>query len=182
MAQPLIKFFRVAKLTDLQATQKVQGGLYFETSTGVLYVYNGTDFEAYSGLKSASFADQKLILTPSVGAAIEIDLSGYVDSTEFNTELANYVKKGQTIAGIDLQDNITAEELKTALGLTSTNLAGQANVLEGVKVNGDKLAIDSEKNVNILIAEGSTNGTISVNGKSVAVHGLGSAAYTESTA
>ena len=40
MAQPLIKFFRVDKLTDLQATQKVQGGLYFETSTGVLYVYN----------------------------------------------------------------------------------------------------------------------------------------------
>ena len=182
MAQPLIKFFRVAKLTDLQATQKVQGGLYFETSTGVLYVYNGTDFEAYSGLKSASFADQKLILTPSVGAAIEIDLSGYVDSTEFNTELANYVKKEQTIAGIDLQDNITAEELKTALGLTSANLAGQANVLEGVKVNGDKLAIDSEKNVDILVTEGATNGTIAVNGKDVAVHGLGSAAYTASTA
>lgn len=109
MAQPLIKFFRVAKIADLQATQKVQGGLYFETSTGVLYVYNGTEFEAYSGLKSASFADQKLVLTPSVGAAIEIDLSGYVDSSEFNTELANYVKKEQTIAGIDLKDNITAE-------------------------------------------------------------------------
>lgn len=60
MAQPLIKFFRVAKIADLQATQKVQGGLYFETETGILYVYNGTAFEAYSGLKSASFADQKL--------------------------------------------------------------------------------------------------------------------------
>lgn len=117
MAQPLIKFFRVAKIADLQATQKVQGGLYFETETGILYVYNGTAFEAYSGLKSASFADQKLVLTPSVGAAIEIDLSGYVDSSEFNTELANYVKKEQTIADITLQDNITAEELQTALGL-----------------------------------------------------------------
>ena len=177
MAQPLIKFFRVDKLTDLQATQKVQGGLYFETSTGVLYVYNGTDFEAYSGLKSASFADQKLILTPSVGDAITIDLSGYVDSTEFNTELANYVKKEQTIAGIDLQDNITAEELKTALGLTATNLAGQANVLEGVKVNGEALAIATDKTVDVLVAEGSANGTIAVNGKDVAVHGLGSAAY-----
>jgi len=178
MAQPLIKFFRVAKITDLQETQKVQGGLYFETETGILYVYNGSAFEAYSGLKSASFADQKLVLTPSVGAAIEINLSGYVDSTKFNTELDNYVKKEQTIAGIDLQDNITAEELKTALGLT----AAEENVLEGIKVNGDKLAIDSEKNVDILIAEGSANGTISVNDKDVAVHGLGSAAYTESTA
>ena len=182
MAQPLIKFFRVAKLTDLQATQKVQGGLYFETSTGVLYVYNGTDFEAYSGLKSATYADQKLVLTPSVGAAIEIDLSGYVDNGEFNTELAKYVKKEQTIAGIDLQDNITSEELKTALGLTDKNLGGEANVLEGVKVNGEALTIAADKTVDILVAEGSTDGTIAVNGKDVAVHGLGSAAYTESTA
>lgn len=177
MAQPLIKFFRVAKIADLQAIQKVQGGLYFETETGILYVYNGTAFEAYSGLKSASFADQKLVLTPSVGDAIEIDLSGYVDSNEFNTELANYVKKEQTIAGIDLQDNITVEELKTALGLTDENLSGEANVLEGVKVNGEALTIDAEKTVNILVAEGSTNGTIAVNNKDVAVHGLDSAAY-----
>lgn len=165
MAQPLIKFFRVAKIADLQATQKVQGGLYFETETGILYVYNGTAFEAYSGLKSASFADQKLVLTPSVGAAIEIDLSGYVS-------------KEQTIAGIDLQDNITAEELKTALGLTTA----EENVLEGVKVNGEALTIAADKTVDILVAEGATNGTIAVNGKDVAVHGLGSAAYTESTA
>lgn len=181
MAQPLIKFFRVAKIADLQATQKVQGGLYFETSTGVLYVYNGTAFEAYSGLKSASFANQKLVLTPSVGAAIEIDLSGYVDSGEFNTELAKYVKKEQTIAGIDLKDSITAEELKTALGLTADNLAGEANVLESVKVNGETLNI-TDKAVNIIVAEGSADGTIAVNGKNVAVHGLGSAAYTDATA
>ena len=178
MAQPLIKFFRVAKLTELQATQKVQGGLYFETSTGVLYVFNGTEFEAYSGLKSASFSDQKLVLTPSVGAAVEIDLSGYVDSTEFNKELANYVKKGQTIAGIDLQDNITAEELRNALGLTTA----EENVLEGVKVNGTALTIADDKTVDILIAEGTTNGSIAVNGADVAVHGLGSAAYTNADA
>lgn len=151
--------------------------MYFETETGLLYVYNGTEFEAYSGLKSASFADQKLVLTPSVGAALEIDLSGYVDSNEFNTELAKYVKKEQTIAGIDLQDNITVEELRAALGLTAENLKGEENVLEGVKVNGEALTIAADKTVDILVAEGSANGTISVNGKDVAIHGLGSAAY-----
>lgn len=182
MAQPLIKFFRVAKIVDLQATQKVQGGLYFETETGILYVYNGTEFEAYSGLKSASFANQKLVLTPSVGAAVEIDLSGYIDSNEFNTELAKYVKKEQTIAGIDLQDNITVEELRAALGLTADNLKGEENVLEGVKVNGEALTIAVDKTVDILVDEGTTDGTLAVNGKDVAVHGLGSAAYTESSA
>ena len=109
-------------------------------------------------------------------------MSGYVDNGEFNTELAKYVKKEQTIAGIDLKDSITAEELKTALGLTDKNLGGEANVLEGVKVNGEALTIAADKTVNILVAEGSTDGTIAVNGKDVAVHGLGSAAYTESTA
>lgn len=60
-------------------------------------------------------------------------------------------------------------------GIVSTG--GQANVLEAVKVNGEALAIDSKKAVDILVATGSGNGTIAVNGKDVAVKGLGSAAY-----
>ena len=58
---------------------------------------------------------------------------------------------------------------------------GQANVIEGVKVNGTDLAVDANKKVNVTVAEGSTNGTVAVNGTDVAVHGLGSAAYTAST-
>lgn len=48
---------------------------------------------------------------------------------------------------------------------------GQANVLEGVKVNGTALAI-TNKLVDILIKVGSKDGTISVNGVDVAVKGL----------
>ena len=53
--------------------------------------------------------------------------------------------------------------------------------LEKVKVNGTELNI-TDKAVDVLIAEGSENGTISVNNANVKVHGLGSAAYTESSA
>lgn len=53
---------------------------------------------------------------------------------------------------------------------------GQANVLEGVKVNGTALSI-AEKMVNILVATGTTNGTISVNNAEVAVAGLQALAY-----
>ena len=53
---------------------------------------------------------------------------------------------------------------------------GQANVLEGVKVNGTALAI-AEKMVDILIATGAANGTIAVNGADVAVKGLAALAY-----
>lgn len=48
---------------------------------------------------------------------------------------------------------------------------GQANVLEGVKVNGTALTI-TNKLVNLLIKVGGTDGTISVNGVDIAVKGL----------
>ena len=55
-------------------------------------------------------------------------------------------------------------------------VGGQANVLEGVKVNGTALAI-AEKMVDILVATGSENGSISVNGANVAVAGLQALAF-----
>ena len=55
-------------------------------------------------------------------------------------------------------------------------VGGQANVLEGVKVNGTALTI-AEKMVDILIATGSANGSISVNGANIAVAGLNALAY-----
>lgn len=56
------------------------------------------------------------------------------------------------------------------------NVGGQANVLEGVKVNGAALTI-ADKMVDILIATGDTNGTIKVNGVDVSVKGLAALAY-----
>lgn len=59
-------------------------------------------------------------------------------------------------------------------GIISTG--GEANVLESVKVNGTALDI-AEKAVDILIATGATNGSLSVNGKDVLVKGLAALAY-----
>lgn len=59
---------------------------------------------------------------------------------------------------------------------TLESAGGQANVLEGVKVNGTALSI-VEKMVDILIATGTANGTLSVNGKDVAIKGLAALAY-----
>lgn len=53
---------------------------------------------------------------------------------------------------------------------------GQKNVLEGVKVNGVALSI-AEKMVDILIASGSEEGTLSVNSVNVAVAGLKALAF-----
>ena len=53
---------------------------------------------------------------------------------------------------------------------------GEPNILNGVKLNGVALAI-ANKMVEILIASGTANGTIAVNGVDVAVKGLAALAY-----
>lgn len=53
---------------------------------------------------------------------------------------------------------------------------GEPNKLEGVKVNGVALTI-AEKMVDILVATGSENGTVSVNGANVAIAGLQALAF-----
>ena len=56
------------------------------------------------------------------------------------------------------------------------NVGAEANVLEGVKVNGTALAI-ANKMVDILIATGTADGSIKVNGTDVSVAGLAALAY-----
>lgn len=56
------------------------------------------------------------------------------------------------------------------------------NAIQGVSVNNTELTPDANKKIAITIAEGATNGTIAVNGDDVDVHGLGSAAYADTTA
>lgn len=86
---------------------------------------------------------------------------------------------------IDGQPYVIPDASATQKGLMSPNdfnkLSGisasaQANVLEGVKVNGVALSIAS-KIVDIVIATGSTNGTLSVNGTDIAIKGLAALAY-----
>lgn len=60
--------------------------------------------------------------------------------------------------------------------LAGISAGAEANVLEGVNVNGVALSIAS-KIVDILIATGSTNGTISVQGTDVPIRGLAALAY-----
>lgn len=71
-------------------------------------------------------------------------------------------------------------EVETLSGKVETleKVGAQANVLEGVKVNGTALAI-AEKMVDILIATGSQDGTISVNKVDVAIKGLAALAFKE---
>ncbi len=88
------------------------------------------------------------------------------DYTVKDSEYTTYKGKIDTLE--EKVDNIVSE-------------GGQPNVIETVKVNGTALTPDAQKAVNVTVAQGSANGTLSVNGTDVAVKGLDSAAYTKST-
>ena len=55
-------------------------------------------------------------------------------------------------------------------------VGAQANVFEGLQVNGTNVALVN-KIANLLITEGATNGTLAVMGTDIAVHGLAAMAY-----
>ena len=75
-----------------------------------------------------------------------------------------------------------ATQVKTELAALSTRIddivstGGEPNVITSVKVNGTALAI-AEKAVDILVATGTANGTLAVNGVDVAIKGLAALAY-----
>lgn len=83
--------------------------------------------------------------------------------------LASKVKQQDDALGTRIDNVVDQVEQLVSEG-------GEHNVLEGVKVNGTALSI-ADKMVDILIAAGTENGTISVNGASVAVAGLQDLAY-----
>lgn len=84
----------------------------------------------------------------------------------------------QTKAYVDEKDLALSGRIDEVVadieGIVATG--GEANILEGVKVNGQALAI-TDKMVDVLIASGEENGTISVNGAAVAITGLAGLAY-----
>ena len=84
----------------------------------------------------------------------------------------------QAKAYTDEQDLVLSNRIDEVVadieGIVATG--GEANILEGVKVNGQALTI-ADKMVDILIASGEENGTISVNGAAVAITGLAGLAY-----
>lgn len=84
------------------------GGEIYTPEKGDVVLFGVKEF-IYDGTKWNELGDEGIYLT--------------IASAE-----ANYVKKTFTIAGIDMQDNITVEEIKTALGLKALAYKDSASV------------------------------------------------------
>ena len=106
----------------------------------------------------------------------KFDLAQSAES-DVNAASAGYVK-GAYNAAIKAVNKVHEEA--AAAQETATAISNAA--IKGVQVNGTALTKDTNGVVNVKVEESANNGKIKVNGTDVAVHGLGSAAYTASTA
>lgn len=170
MAQPLIKFYRVASLPSTGTP----GALYFVSGEGVLYVCTSEkSFEAYAGIKAAALDGSVLTLTPSVGAAISVDIAALAQAA---VDLSEYAKTEAVNTAIS---NAIAAEVERANGAYDEKGAAAA-ALVAAKEYADSLP---HENTTYTFAEGTVNGEFVVTpsdgtAQQVKVHGLGDAAYT----
>ena len=149
----------VANVAALPGADNKTGDVWHVTETSAEYVWDGSEWE-------------------ELGSTV--DLSSYATQAYVNAKFTN---PDGSFAGTAAKATM-AENSKQLGGIDASNYAQLKDItLKGVKVNGTALNIDStDKTVNVTVVEGDANGTIKVNGANVSVHGLGSAAYTESSA
>ena len=111
-------------LEGLSKFKELLVGKYADGTFTVMTATNATNAEIATNYKTADGS-----------ASIKDALDSKADSNTLTTEVNKLVPKTTTIAGVDLQDNITASELIEALN----NERSIVNVIETVKVkhNGD---------------------------------------------
>jgi len=182
------------ELAALTASQVSNGDVYSCSAD-----QTGATVNFHEGLEYAAVVDGSTLTWTELGKWV--DLSGYVQKTQTVNSKAlsgNIVLDGSDIAlssnyaiattaakpavgdSIDVAVGKVQKEIDVLNADSST--AGsvdykvdQAVKIDAITVNGSAATITGKS---IPFAEGATNGTISVNGTDVAVHGLGSNAYT----
>ena len=100
------------------------------------------DFPIESMVVNASYANGTLTLTLQNGNDINVDISSII---------SGLVPDTRTIAGVDLKDNITATELRTALNVASGAEVNQ-NAFSNVKVGDTTISADAKTDTLTLVA------------------------------
>ena len=109
-------------------------------------------------------------------------IAKFLDSGAVATEFAKYATSAETVNAIEVE-KVRAEGVEGGLETRIEALeaiSGETNAIESVKVNGEALTPDEHHAVDVTITSGTANGTLAVNGRDVAVTGLGSAAFADS--
>jgi len=160
------------KIDVLNGNDSTTGSVANSIKTAI----EGLDVTAVSGdyITAVGEVDGKVTVTASSKGTVASGSTGLVDGDAvYNALAAQDITISSGTAGSFTYTKGNGSAVTVTTG-------ADANVIESVKVNGSALTASS-KAVDILITEGTANGSIKVNGSDVSVHGLGSAAFTSSS-
>lgn len=128
---------------------------------------------------SEAFRNRVSALEASLGAPKAND-PGKADGTAYE----RIAKLASDVAALGGDQGSIAGQINAAIGdlnFTDTEAAAGKYVSSVAQVNG-KISVSHEALPTYTLVEGTANGTVKFNGTDVAVHGLGSAAYTDAGA
>lgn len=125
-------FYTTSQVNNLLATLRANAFIKVDTTTyptladflastgteGYIYLYPIDTGDLSKGYKQYIYEGGAWLFIGDTN----INLQDYYTKAEIDTALNDKVDKTQTIAGVDLQDNITAQELTTALGFEFTDI------------------------------------------------------------
>lgn len=119
-----IKFFRAETFPTTVTPQ--EGYVWFNPADTTIRLYKSGNWEYYSGVKSASYANNILTITPSKGNAITIDLS-ILKSTSDLTGLI------QRVATLETNYNTLSGKVNNIEGTVNTTSTAVAKVIKQLK-------------------------------------------------
>ena len=152
-----------------QTAQQVEDAIDAAAGAGIATDGSGklsVDLTTNGGLELTGNGDAATVGVKVDGTHVVKDASGNVTLSQ--TDIDNLTAASTALQSDDLAGYATETYVGTAISNAASNYATAA---QGALADS---AVQS-------VAEGSTNGTVSVDGTDVAVHGLGSAAYTASS-
>jgi hypothetical protein len=124
-------------------------------------------------VSNSTYATDKANLESAISTA-EGNAKGYADSLAKNYDAAGSAATAESNAKTHAQGLINA--------LDVTDVAVDGEYVSAVSETDGKISVSRKALPVYTLATGSANGTVAFNGSDVAVKGLGSAAYTESSA
>ena len=148
-----LKFYKMAQ-APVGTTEKPleKGAVWFDSTNGLIHVYNGSTWDAYVGVRDAVLEGEKLTITKRDGSSVSVDFSVYATDEALGLLDARVKTLETTVAGhgesiTDLSGRMTTVEGKAAAaegqlaGLSETTV--MAEIAKQVKVEADR-ALDAE--------------------------------------
>ena len=133
--------------------------LELKDKNGTILSNKEIDFPIESMVVNASYANGTLTLTLQNGNTLDVDISSII---------SGLIPDTRTIAGVDLKDDITATELRTALNVADGAESNQ-NAFGKITIDSTNIEADSEVDTitlvagsNVTLTPDATNNTITI--------------------